>query len=128
MTSNVRREIAERMRGPFDVCECDGRALINGTLFGMQVCARDEPKLRNGMRYLADLIYPARGDEAGWSDVLTVEALEYIYALESAIVYMLSAEEERQKVVSFMCEVRDQFAPNLSKTLYDWTKDVVVDD
>lgn len=127
-SSEERREVAELMRGPFDVYEDVGRTYITGNIFGMQVCARDEPKLRNGMRYLADLIYPARGDEAGWSDVLTVEALEYIYALESAIVYMLSAEEERQKVVSFMCEVRDQFAPNLSKTLYDWTKDVVVDD
>lgn len=58
MTSNVRREIAERMRGPFDVCECDGRALINGTLFGMQVCARDETGLRKGMWHLADLIDP----------------------------------------------------------------------
>lgn len=57
-TSEGRREVAERMRGPFDVCECDGRALINGTLFGMQVCARDETGLRKGMWHLADLIDP----------------------------------------------------------------------
>lgn len=66
MTSNVRREVAERMRGPFDVCECDGRALINGTLFGMQVCARDEMALRDGMRHLAELIDPTcEMDDAG---------------------------------------------------------------
>lgn len=58
MTSNVRREIAERMRGPFDVCECEGHTYLNGTLFGMQVCARDEMALRDGMRRLADLIDP----------------------------------------------------------------------
>lgn len=58
MNSETRIEIAERMRGLFDVCECDGRALINGTLFGMQVCARDELELRNGMRHLAELIDP----------------------------------------------------------------------
>ena len=57
-TSEGRREVAERMRSPFDVCECDGRALINGTLFGMQVCARDETGLRKGMWHLADLIDP----------------------------------------------------------------------
>lgn len=58
MISNVRREIAEKMRGPFDVCECMGHTYINGTLYGMQVCAKDEIDLRNGMRHLADLIDP----------------------------------------------------------------------
>lgn len=58
MHSEQRIEIAERMRGPFDVCECVGHTYINGTIFGMQVCARDEAALRNGMRYLADLIDP----------------------------------------------------------------------
>lgn len=58
MTSDKRIEIAERMRGPFDVCECVGHTYLSGTLFGMQVCARDELALRNGMRYLADLIDP----------------------------------------------------------------------
>lgn len=69
MTSDARIEIAERMRGPFDVCECDGRALINGTLFGMQVCARDEAGLRKGMRRLADLIDPTCIlKDATWDD------------------------------------------------------------
>ena len=58
MTSDERIEIAERMRGPFDVCECMGHTYISGTLFGMQVCARDELALRDGMRRLADLIDP----------------------------------------------------------------------
>lgn len=128
ISESERREVAERMRGPFDVCECAGHTYINGTIYGMQVCAMDELALRDGMRRLAELIDPTRGDEAGRNDALAVEALEYIYALESAIVYILSAEEERQKVVSFMCEVRDQFAPNLSEKLYDWTKGVMVDD
>jgi len=58
MASDVRREIAERMRGPFDVCECVGHTYLKGTIFGMQVCARDEIELRNGMRHLAGLIDP----------------------------------------------------------------------
>lgn len=57
-TSDERREVAERMRGPFDVCGCLGHTYISGTLFGMQVCARDETALRDGMRHLADLIDP----------------------------------------------------------------------
>lgn len=60
-TSEERREIAKRMRGPFDVCECVGHTYINGTIYGMQVCARDELTLRDGMRRLADLIDP-KGD------------------------------------------------------------------
>lgn len=127
MTSDVRIEIAERMRGPFDVCECVGYTYISGTLYGMQVCARDELTLRDGMRRLADLIDPASGDVEGRGDALAVEALEYIYALESALV-QLSSEGERKKVVSLMCAVRDRFAPHLSENLYDWTRGVVDDD
>lgn len=58
MTSDARIEIAERMRGPFDVCECVGHKYMSSTLFGMQVGARDEIDLRNGMRHLAELIDP----------------------------------------------------------------------
>ena len=66
MLSDERIEIAERMRGPFDVCECVGHTYINGTVFGMQVCARDEQELRNGMRHLAELIDPTcEMDDAG---------------------------------------------------------------
>lgn len=58
VSSDERREVAARLRGPFDVCECVGHTYISGTLYGMQVCARDELALRNGMRHLADLIDP----------------------------------------------------------------------
>ena len=59
MTSpDKRMEMAARMRGPFDVCGCLGHTYISGTIYGMQVCARDETALRDGMRHLADLIDP----------------------------------------------------------------------
>ena len=58
MNSETRIEVAEKMRGPFDVCECVGHTYISGSIFGMQVCARDEIGLRKGMRCLADLIDP----------------------------------------------------------------------
>ena len=58
MTSDERREVAERLRGPFDVCGCGRYTYLNGTLYGMQVCAKDELTLRDGMRRLADLLDP----------------------------------------------------------------------
>lgn len=57
-SSEERREIAELMRGPFDVYEDVGRTYITGNIFGMQPCARNEMALRDGMRRLADLIDP----------------------------------------------------------------------
>ena len=57
-TSEERREVAERLRGPFDVCRCEGHIYINGLFLGMQVCARNETGLRKGMRHLAELIDP----------------------------------------------------------------------
>lgn len=66
MTSDERIEIAERMRGSFDVCECMGHMFINGSIFGLQVCARDELALRDGMRHLAELVDPTcEMDDAG---------------------------------------------------------------
>lgn len=57
-TSDERRVVAEWLRGPFDVCRCEGHTYINGLFLGMQVCARDEIGLRKGMRHLAELIDP----------------------------------------------------------------------
>lgn len=55
-SSEERQKIAEKMRGPFDVCKYMGHTCISGTLFGMQVCAMNERSLRDSMRRLADLI------------------------------------------------------------------------
>lgn len=57
-SSEERQKIAEKMRGPFDVCKYMGHTCISGTLFGMQVCAMNERSLRDSMRRLADLIDP----------------------------------------------------------------------
>ena len=57
-TREERCEVAEELRGPFDVCRCEGHTYINGLFLGMQVCARDETDLRNGMWHLAELIDP----------------------------------------------------------------------
>lgn len=57
-SSEERQKIADKMRGPFDVCKYMGHTCISGTLFGMQVCAMNERSLRDSMRRLADLIDP----------------------------------------------------------------------
>lgn len=128
-----RREVAARLRAQARTASHDSGYLwqrleiaVNGWKFGDDI---DESYVFDNdvLSRLADLIDPTCGDEAGRSDALAVEALEYVYALESALVH-LSAEEEREKMVSLMCAVRDRFAPHLSETLYDWTKDVVADD
>lgn len=130
-SGSERKEVAERLRAAAKTKSDSAYYLwkrleiaVNGWRLGAVV---DESYVfgNDVLSRLADLIDPTCGD--GRNDALAVEALEYIYALESALV-QLSADEERQKVVSLICAVRDRFAPHLSETLYDWTKDVVVDD
>lgn len=127
-TSGKRREVAEMLRGAahrHDAVECGLVTNVLGLEYGIYESVVAFPS--DAVSRLADLIDPTCGDEAGGDDALAVEALEYIYALESALVH-LSAEDEREKIVSLMCAVRDRFAPNLSEKLYDWTKGVMVDD
>ncbi len=57
----VRREVAARLRDPFDVIGQGRYVSLNGTLFGMQLLASSENKLRAGVRRLADLIDPSGG-------------------------------------------------------------------
>lgn len=129
--ADERRRVAERLRAQARTVSHDSGYLwkrleiaVNGWKYGDAI---DESYALDNdvLLRLADLIDPTCGD--GRSDALAVEALEYIYALESALV-QLSADEERQKVVSLICAVRERFAPHLSENLCDWKRDVVVDD
>lgn len=58
-TDDERRRVAERLRGGYDVAG-DGhrRFWFSGTLFGMNVTARSEEQIRDGLSRLADLIDP----------------------------------------------------------------------
>lgn len=131
VSSDERREVAERLRKYAKTKSHSADYLwqhleiaVNGWRVERSV---DESYVFDNdvLSRLADLIDPTCGD--GQSDALAVEALEYIYALESALV-QLSAVGERKKVVSLMCAVRERFAPRLSEKLYDWTRDEVADD
>lgn len=63
MTDEERREVAERMRGGYDVVsDGHGRFWLNGTLFGMGITARSEEQIRDGLARLADLIEPDGAD------------------------------------------------------------------
>ena len=128
-----RRRVAERLRTYAKTVSHSPEYLwmrletaVNGWRYGAVV---DESYAFDNdvLSRLADLIDPASGDVEGRGDALAVEALEYIYALESALV-QLSSEGERKKIVSLMCAVRERFAPRLSEKLYDWTRDEVADD
>ncbi len=58
-TDGKRRHLAERMRGGYDVVsDARGRFWLNGTLFGMDITARSEERIRDGLARLADLIDP----------------------------------------------------------------------
>ena len=69
----MRRDIAARLRVPFDVVGHGRYVALSGTLFGMQLFASSEDELRCGLRDLADLIDP--GEEGGkpskWRDFAT---------------------------------------------------------
>ena len=58
-TDDERREVARRLRGGYDVVsDAHGRFWLNGTLFGMDITARSEERIRDGLARLADLIEP----------------------------------------------------------------------
>lgn len=58
-TDDERREVAARLRGGYDVVsDAHGRFWLNGTLFGMDITARSEERIRDGLARLADLIDP----------------------------------------------------------------------
>ena len=60
ITDDERREVAARLRGGYDVVsDAHGRFWLNGTLFGMDITARSEERIRDGLARLADLIEPS---------------------------------------------------------------------
>lgn len=70
-SNDERRRLAGNMR-TFDVfSDGSGRCWLNGTLFGMDVSARSEEGLRNGMAHLASFIEP--GDVSG--EVCEIEGI-----------------------------------------------------
>lgn len=68
-TNDERRRLADNMRVFDVVSDAHGRYWLNGTLFGMDVSARSEEGLRNGMAHLASFIepdaIPDKPDETG---------------------------------------------------------------
>lgn len=57
-TNDERREVAARLREPFDVLPQGGYYHASHTLFGMGLYTSSESALRLGVRRLADLIEP----------------------------------------------------------------------
>lgn len=66
------RELADRLRGGYDVVDDGHRYWLNGTLFGLDICARSEWEIRDGLRMIADLIDP---DTSKFKDVVEMPVL-----------------------------------------------------
>lgn len=59
ITNEERRRMARALRGGYDVVsDVGGRFWLNGTLFGLDISARSEERIRCGLRHLAGLIDP----------------------------------------------------------------------
>ena len=60
-TDDERRRVAGILRGGYDVVsDAYGRFWLNGTLFGLNIMARSEERIRDGLSRLADLIEPEK--------------------------------------------------------------------
>ena len=58
-TDDERWRVANILRGGYDVVsDACGRFWLNGTLFGIDITARSEEQIRDGLSRLADLIEP----------------------------------------------------------------------
>ena len=70
VSDDERRRIAKVLRGGYDVVSDDfGRFWLNGTLFGMDIMARSEEGIREGLARLADLIDPEDDADPGPRDL-----------------------------------------------------------
>lgn len=76
-TDDERREVARRLRGGYDVVsDAHGRFWLNGTLFGMDITARSEEQIRDGLARLADLIEPTDGFDLDTVQRVCFECME----------------------------------------------------
>lgn len=99
-TDAERREVAARLRGGYDVVsDAHGRFWLNGTLFGMDITARSEERIRDGLARLADLIDPDCED-GRYEGVRTARPVDRGALLE------LADEMEEEGVGAFSTTVR----------------------
>lgn len=72
-----RREIAARLREPFDIVGHGRYVALNGTLFGMQILAKKEEDIRRGVLKIADLIDPGMTVN-GYELLAIADDMEYV--------------------------------------------------
>lgn len=75
MTTSTRKMLADNMRCFDVVSDAGGRYWLNGTLFGMDISARSEERIRCGMIYLAELIDPVESHLADSGKMVDRDAL-----------------------------------------------------
>lgn len=73
-TNDEKRRMSGILRGAYDTCDDGYHVWLNGTLFGLDICAKTEEMLRSGFRHIADLIDPGEErtcfvhDQNYWGD------------------------------------------------------------
>lgn len=101
-TDDERREVAARLRGGYDVVsDAHGRFWLNGTLFGMDITARSEERIRDGLARLADLIEPGEPKVKCVAEVkVDGEQLEKL--VHDAAVELTGIDQERLLAIATM--------------------------
>lgn len=112
-TDDERREVARRLRGPFDVIGQGRYVSLNGTLFGMQLLANSENELRAGARRLADLIEPQTSKQTNPRESSLSASLcdrDALLALADELeraIYFNCSEEREKYLVLFVERIRE---------------------
>jgi hypothetical protein len=106
-TNDERRELAARLREPFDVLPQGRYYHASHTLFGMGLYTSSEVALRLGVRRLADLIEPEERtcrDECGGE-------LDFHCSECGCHLYLISIENEPSLVLG-EAAIQPSFCPN----------------
>ena len=96
-TNDERREVAAKLREPFDVLPQGRYYHAHYTLFGMGLYASSEGALRLGVRRLADLIEPEERTCRVVTDIRAFSQTQDMHVKScSACGYVFGSEEHRQ--------------------------------
>lgn len=110
--NDVRRMLADNMRCFDVVSDVSGRCWLNGTLFGMDISARNEERIRCGMNHLADLIEPKPVESGGFDR-------EALLALAEEMVEMFRIGASTGEGIdrSWCRELHDKYARRIREAL-----------
>ena len=121
ISNEERRRVARALRGGYDVVsDVGGRFWLNGTLFGLDISARSEERIRCGLRHLADLIDPGpRAEEIAVKAYRA--AADYIDWELGDTPRVLKLREQAEELEA-MAREREPYDSDTTKPAADTTK------